>query len=354
MTARRYLIVRLSALGDVIMMSTAVAEIRRRDPGAHITWLCGARARELVECIGVDHVVVADEVSLLRGGPAGRARALAALWRQLTPLSFDETLLGHADARYRLLLVPVRTGRVRALDHDLSSRTLPIPGRYFGDECARLLDEEDARGPIVGHYPLAPIRRPLPPAADPEHVGIVLVPGGARNVLREDALRRWPVERYRELAERLLGDGYAVTLVGDQADDWVRPAFEGLSVRDEIGRHSITGTLALLRAAELVVVHDTGVLHLARLARTPVIGLFGPTMPTKSLVDAPDVVALWGGADLACRPCYNGREYAACTNNVCIQRIAVTDVMPHVERLVAARRALRVAGSSDSRLTTID
>jgi heptosyltransferase-2 len=354
MKQRRYLIVRLSALGDVVMMSTVVAEIRRRDPGAHITWLCGMRTRELVESFDVDHVVVADEVSLMRGGPAGRARALAALWRQLAPLSFDETLLGHADARYRLLLAPVRTGRTRALDHDISSRTLPIPGRYFGDECARLLDDEDARGPIVGHYPLAELRRPLPTVAGPERVGVVLVPGGARNVLREDALRRWPVERYRELAERLLGDGHAVTLVGDQADAWVRPAFEGLAVRDEIAAHSIMGTLALLQAADLVVVHDTGVLHLARLVRTPVIGLFGPTMPTKSLVEAPDVVALWGGADLACRPCYNGREYAACTNNLCIQRIGVTDVMPHVERLVAARRGQRLAGSSDPRLTTID
>jgi heptosyltransferase-2 len=352
MSGKRYLIVRVSALGDVVMMSTLVAEIRRRDPGAHITWLCGSRLESLVGLLDVDQVTVVDELALFRGGAATRAREVAALWLRLGRQSFDETLLGHADSRYRMLLAPVRTGRLRALELGVSPRTLPIPGRYFGDELVRLLDDEDNRGPIVGHYPLAELRGPLPVPPHPETIGIVLAPGGTRNVLRENALRRWPVGRYRALAEQLLADGYGVTLVGDEGDAWVRPHFAGLDVRDEIGRHEIPGTLGLLALAELVIVHDTGVLHLARLARTPVIALFGPTMPTSFFVEAPDAVALWGGADLACRPCYNGREYAACANNVCIQEIEVADVRRHVSGLVAARRRSRAPGAQRPQIGT--
>jgi heptosyltransferase-2 len=300
--------------------------------------VCGRRVQGLVGLFGVDEIIAIDEVALLRGGNVGRLFALATLWRRLAGRRFDVTLLAHADARYRALFAPVRTGRLRSLDHDIGPRTLPIPGRYFGDEVVRLLDDEDARGPIEGHSRLAEILQPLPVPDQASDVGVVLVPGGARNVMREDALRRWPVARYRALAEELLRAGYAVTLVGDEGDAWVRPSFAGLDLRDEIGRHDVAGTLGLLRASDLVIVHDTGVLHLARLVGAPVIGLFGPTMPTKSLVEARDVVALWGGSDLACRPCYNGREYAACRDNVCIQRIRVSDVMREVASLVAARR----------------
>jgi heptosyltransferase-2 len=345
MSERKYLIVRLAALGDVVMTSALVRKIRERDAHAHITWLCGQRVQELVNLFGVDEIVAVDEVGLLRGGRMRRLRALSALWRRLGGRRFDITLLAHADARYRALLTPVRTGRLRALEHGITPRTLPIPGRYFGDEVVRLLDESDSRGPIERHSRLAEILRPLPMPERPGSVGVVLLPGGARNVMREDALRRWPVAAYRELAQRLLEAGHRVTLVGDAGDAWVRPYFAGLGVRDEIGRHDVTGTLGLLRAGELVIVHDTGVLHLARLAGTPVIGLFGPTIPTKSLVEAPDVVALWGGADLACRPCYNGREYADCRDNICMQRIRVSDVMRHVDVLVAERRL----GASDDR-----
>lgn len=331
----RYLIFRLSALGDVVMTSSLVREIRRRSPGAHVTWVCGSRVAPLVRLYdGVDEVLEVDELALLRGRPAVRLRALLELWQMLLPRRFDQTLLAHADRRYRVLLLPVRTGRLRAFDHTLSPWTLPIPGRYIGDEVVRLLDEEPSRGPIAGHYPLADVRRRLGHPEQLGDVGVVLAPGGARNVLREDSLRRWPIERYRALAMRLIVEGRRVTLVGDAADEWVRPYFAGLDVRDEIGARDIPGTLRLLERAELVVVHDTGVLHLARLVATPVIGLFGPTIPSKSLVDAPGVVALWGGPDLACRPCYNGREYAACTDNICMAGISVEMVMRHVETLV--------------------
>ena len=352
MNRRKYLIVRLAALGDVVMTSALVRAIREGDPYAHITWVCGQRVQELVSLFGVDEIIAVDEVGLLRGGRLRRLRVVGTLWRRLASRRFDVTLLAHADARYRVLLTPVRTGRIRSLEHAITPRTLPIPGRYFGDEVVRLLDEQESRGPIEGHARLAEILRPLPTPDRPASVGVILVPGGARNVMREDALRRWPVAEYRALAEQLLAAGHAVTLVGDEGDAWVRPMFAGLALRDEIGRHDIAGTLGLLRASDLVVVHDTGVLHLARLVGTPVIGLFGPTIPTKSLVEAPDVVALWGGADLACRPCYNGREYAACRDNICIQRIRPSDVMHHVGALISERR-LEASEGERPRVTTV-
>jgi heptosyltransferase-2 len=178
--------------------------------------------------------------------------------------------------------------------------------------------------------------RPYPPSRPmTAPVGVVLVPGGARNVLRESGLRRWPVERYREIAERLIGAGRAVTLIGNADDAWVRPYFEGLTVRDEIGAHDLPGTLGILASADLVITHDTGPLHLARLARAPLLALFGPTMPAQFLVEDSRTEAIWGGAHLACRPCYDGREFAACTNNLCIKDISVVTVAERALAMLA-------------------
>jgi heptosyltransferase-2 len=327
--SRRYLIVKLGALGDVVMASTLIGAIRARDPDAQITWLCGAGVAPLVELFdGVNDIVVADDVALLRGGAAARMRAILSLWRALATRRFDVTLLAHADRRYRVVVLPARLGRVRALSPHRDGGMLPIPGRYFGDEYARMLDTERSRGPLVGHPPLATLRTPLRPPLSPETVGVVLVPGGARNVLRESALRRWPVERYRLVAEALLSQGEGVTLIGDTSDAWARASFAGLDLRDEIGTQSIAGTLALLARARLVITHDTGPLHLAALVRAPILGLFGPTMPTQFMPPPhPLVDAIWGGGHLACRPCYDGREFAACTNNLCVQDVSVDEVL---------------------------
>lgn len=331
----RYLIVKLAALGDVVMASTLIGAIRARDADAHITWLSGAGVAELVGSFaGVDDVIVADEVALLRGGVATRSRALLALWRRLAGRRFDVTLLAHADARYRAMLAPVRHGAMRSLEPRRTGRMLPIAGRWFGDEYARMLDGDRSRGPIVGHATLARVKGAMSPVDDP---GIVLVPGGARNVLRESALRRWPAERYRQVAARLLAEGHRVTLVGDAADAWVRPVFSGLDVRDEIGAHAIGGTLAILSAARLVITHDTGPLHLAALVRAPILGLFGPTMPTQFMPPHLATDVLWGGATLACRPCYDGREFAACATNLCMQDIPVDAVLHRAAELLEGR-----------------
>jgi heptosyltransferase-2 len=226
----------------------------------------------------------------------------------------------------------------------------PIAGRHFGDEYARLLDAPGNRGPVGVRYSVADVRPRLPSGSnDDDAPTVVLVPGGARNMLRESALRRWPVERYRQLADGLAALNVRVLLVGDRNDEWVRPHFVGSHVIDRLGT-SIIETLALLRDASLVISHDTGPMHLARLVRTPLLALFGPTIPMQVLPADADAEVLWGGASLPCRPCYDGRALAACTDNRCMQTISVGEVLERAKRVLARNSALgaRVEGASET------
>jgi heptosyltransferase-2 len=333
---KHFLIVRLSGIGDVVMASTVLRRLRGEHPDARITWLSGITAAPLVErYAGLSAVIAIDERRLLRGGAADRVAVLVPLWRRLAREAITDVVLLHADWRYRALTSPLLGARVRRLSRARGSRAL-VPGRYMGDDYAMLLDPADTPGPAVGHFPLADIR--LEADASSEHFDVILVPGGAKNVLRESALRRWPVASYRIVAETLISEGYKVALIGDASDEWVRPSFAGLTVADRIGAMTLGQTLDAMRLSRIVISHDTGPMHLARLAGAPLVALFGPTMPSQFIVEDERTVALWGGAHLACRPCYDGRELAPCLDNLCMSTIPTSLVLD------TARRQLCHAG----------
>jgi heptosyltransferase-2 len=342
----RYLIVRLSALGDVAVGSALLSRIRAEQPDAHVTWLVGQRAADIVRLFpGLDDVLTVDESALLRGNAFARLRAIAGVWRKLLSRRFDLVLLLHADARYRVLTLPLWRTTTYMLRLGPGPGSNPLPGRDRAAECARLLDGPRAAGPLGRHYPLADISSAFPRESRGVDVRprVVLVPGGARNVMREDALRRWPVGSYRALAERLIADGYEVVLVGDKGDAGFGAEFDGIQVRNEIGAHSLVESVRLLADADVVVSHDTGPLHLARLVRTPSVALFGPTNPAEFVGADPGVMVLWGGEHLACRPCYDGRSFATCNDNLCLRSITVDSAFLAVQQMLARRRPGRSA-----------
>jgi heptosyltransferase-2 len=118
-----------------------------------------------------------------------------------------------------------------------------------------------------------------------------------------------------------------------------------LPVANVIGQTNIPELLALYVDCDAVVSHDTGPLHLAGLTPCRLIGLFGPTSPWMFMPRRRGAVALWGGEGLACRPCYDGRDYPACSFNGCMQSISPARVIETLDRLLSEdenRRAPRL------------
>ncbi|MBG3878620.1 glycosyltransferase family 9 protein [Desulfovibrio oxamicus] len=330
----RILIIKLAALGDAVMASTMLPALRERWSDAHITWLCGRGIAPLVHCFeGIDEIVTLDERRLLAGSLPVKVATLAVAMAGLAGRSYDLCLVAHKDWRYRLIPSAARCRAVRAL----GGRNGPVPGRWHGDEYRRLALGED--GPFTAPALLARLRGG---AQGPSMKGevlapVLLVPGGARNVMRDDDQRRWPVGHYRELAASLLAQGVPVTLVGGAGDRWAESAFAGLGVTSCIGRTDIAGLLALLARAAACVTHDTGPLHLACLAGTPTVALFGPTLGSEKVPPYARVRVL--SAALPCVPCYDGRDYASCLEAPCMQALSPEMVSRAVHELLQAGRA---------------
>jgi heptosyltransferase-2 len=279
---------------------------------------------------GVDEVLTVPDRWLLAGNPLRKALGLAAAWWKLAGRSFDLIATGHSDWRYRLLSLTAR-GRLRRS----FSQNPPRPGLYHGQEYARLVLGPKSVGFKASVKPprleLAPkLRTKLP-----RNTGwtILLFPGGARNLMRDDSLRRWPLEHYAQLARRLGALGYTVVLGGSPSDKWILPSFEGLKVVNLVGATGLLQAAALCRACGLVITHDSGPLHLGLWAGAKVLSLFGPTDPGEKVVPSSRARVLWGGRGRKCRPCYDGRDYAACLDPVCLRGIKV-------EQVVKAARAM--------------
>jgi heptosyltransferase-2 len=227
-----------------------------------------------------------------------------------------------------------------------SRETTLLAGRHHTDEYTRVLLGTNDGYREESTSPVRPDR--LPPSS--WHVTdaparIAIVPGGGNHLIREQAkgrlpdqvLRRWPVENYVALAHQLLDRGWEVVLLGGPEDAWVKDHFKHLAITDCIGQLSLPEVILACDACDAVVSHDTGPLHLTGLSATCLVGVFGPTDPATRVPRRPFAVGLWGGQGFACRPCYDGRDFAPCQFNGCMHQVTPEMVLRELDQLLSDR-----------------
>lgn len=158
-------------------------------------------------------------------------------------------------------------------------------------------------------------------------------------------LRKWPLERYGELARRLLArypELFVVITGGPteaQAAAQLAAAVASPRCVSLAGKTTLRELLVLFTLAEVLVTNDSGPAQFAALTPIHVVTLFGPETPRLYGARTPRHHALWAGP--ACSPCvnaYNNRQ-SPCTNNVCLLLIAVDEVYAAVCAAYDGRRA---------------
>lgn len=161
-------------------------------------------------------------------------------------------------------------------------------------------------------------------------------------------LRRWPEERYIELARRLL-QKFPEIFVGFTGAPEEKAAAEQLvhKVGSErclslAGKTTLQQLLVLYSLADVLVTNDSGPAHFAALTPIDVIVLFGPETPALFAAQTPRTHVLWSG--IVCSPCvnaYNDRR-SSCRNNLCMQKITVDQVFEEVCMVYEKRMTTRI------------
>ena len=307
------------------------------EQGFEIEWVCGRAVSPLLECYSWINLIPADDKAILRGRPFEMAAGIAAFWRKVVFKQYDLCATLYYDGRYSLLTLPIWARRKFKLSRRLRAEAM-LPGRHHTDELVRLILEMEDSFKENSTPPVRPDR--LPPSllhAKGASRRVAIVPGGASNLLRKQILRRWPIESYVALTHQLLERGWEVILLGGPEDTWVKTHFERLSVTDCIGTLSLPEVISVCDTCDAVVSHDTGPMHLAGLSRACLVGIFGPTDPAMFLPRRPFVLGLWGGQGLACRPCYDGTDFAPCQFNGCMHQVTVERVIRELDDLLDSR-----------------
>ena len=364
-TARRILIVRLSALGDVVHMLPLLDALRCAWPDAHIGWLVEESAASLLEGHPqIDRLWVARrreaEALLRRGRLTAASGHLVRLVRDLRRARYDLTIDAQCNLRSALLArasgAPRRVGFAppfaKEKAHWLATDLVVAPP----DKQLKVVRNLELLRPLGvgarGARGVLPIPAPARVAAAALFEGfgqrpvVALHPG----VSGFGAFKGWAPERFAELATRLHAEHGALCLVtwgpGERAlaERVVRDAKE--AARLAPATPSLLELAALYDRCVAVVGGDTGPVHMAAALGVSVVGLYGPKDPA--------IYAPWdartGSAgrtiwkNVHCSPCGLRR----CDDVICMPAIAVDEVEAAVRAtLVAATRETLAPDAAD-------
>jgi heptosyltransferase-2 len=330
------LAVRFSSIGDVLLITPLLRAIRRRHPAARITILTkSAHAALLEDNPNIDEVIAF--------GPGDSLPALAA---RIRSAGYSHLLDLHGNLRSRVLraLAPgpwqgypkYRAARALLIHGKRNRYPLhrPVAERYFA--AARGLDvRPDGEPPdfCLGPNAVTEATAWLHQAGLGGNRALVAVAPGAAH-----ATKRWPVEHWRRLVDRVVAAGMDVVVVGGPADGPIAEevaAGRGERSRSVAGLFGLQATGAMLRRAKALVSGDTGVMHMASGVGTPVVALFGPTVEAFGFFPytrRAEVIQL----DLPCRPCSShGGPKCPLDHHHCLTLIAPDTVYAALCRSVA-------------------
>ncbi len=337
---RKILIIRLSSLGDILHALPAHASLRRSFPSSRIDWLVEHKARFLLSAVtGLDEVIEIDTAS-----PQSRPFAVSSwanLWKTVSILrkhNYDLSIdfQGLIKTAFLGLLIGARerVGFGRSLVWEWPAHWFYSRKVDRAQDEMHVVDANQLLTQAVGAVRITePVQLTVPEqtsSAISERLEqlklsgfVVINPGGGWGT------KRWPPARYGSLAERIIRQ------LGLEVVVTTGPGEEGLfwdiqsncSSRVHHLQMTFLELIPLLKQARLFVAGDTGPLHLACALGTPVVGIYGPTSPTRN--------GPWSPGDryvvkvLSCSFCY-GRTCP--TQNECMD-ISVDEVF----RAAAAR-----------------
>jgi lipopolysaccharide heptosyltransferase II len=364
---RRIVFVKLIEMGSTVLACPAFAEAEKLVGRENLFILVFAPNRPILEVLRYfrpENVIAIDDRNLLAFA-IGLLRALFRVWRERIDTAIDMEGLTSSSALITFLTrAPRRVGfynftsqgpyRGRLLTHELNYNFQHHVSRQFvalvraaarSREEVPLLKERipDQVIELPEFVPTSEgreeVRALLREAAGTDPGRLLLLNPNCSDLL---PLRRWPSERFVELGRRLLVELPDATLVmtgaPSEAEEAARIARAIGSGRafSLAGRTSLQQLLVLYSLADLLVSNDSGPVHFAALTPVPVVALFGPETPLLYGPLSRRARVLQSG--LACSPCVNilNHRMSPCTDNQCMQRITVEEVLAAARELLAA------------------
>ena len=353
----RVLLIRLRLIGDVVLSTPVIRALRRAFPDATLTYLVERDAAAVVAGNrDLDRIIAVERTRGLR-----RVLDDAKLAWQLRRDRYDVVIDMHGGPRSSWLALA--TGAGQRIGYDMPGRqwmyTRTIPRARELRPRHSVLNQWDLLEGIEGWPGDAadPARDAVAMPVDPEADRRIVVrlrsagvaPGHQLIVLHVSAsnpFRRWPEPAFAEVVASLvsqspdrrviLSSGPSDRLAADRIVAAARallPAAARSQVID-FGEFDLAELRALVERSVLFIGGDTGPLHVAATTATPIVAIYGPTLPARSTpwrnpsIPSESIEI----AGLPCRPC--DQRVCAPGDYRCLTTIKPADVVVAAERML--------------------
>lgn len=327
-----FVVIKTAAIGDTILTSAIIHELRGNFTNCKITYICSKNNAAMAKLLnGIDEVRIFN-----------MSNPVASL--------MDLRSLSHADIIFDFApwtrINGVITYMIKA-SYKIGFRCKGM-GRHYIYDCA-VTHQDDiheidnyrnllvaANIPIHQYNPVLTIQKndnilscfSLEPK---KYVIFHLYAGGSKKYLKE-----WPIEKWVMLADKVYHEmGYVIVLTGGKEDVLttkqvcVEMKKKSISAITVAGKLNLEDTASLIKESSGLISIDTGIIHLGATTGINVIGLYGPTSFNRWGAKGENVIAV--ESDETCRPCISLGFDSKCTTPLCMQHISVDNVYNAVQ-----------------------
>ena len=362
---RRILVILLSEMGSLVLAHPMFVRLKQQYPDASLHVMLFGKNREVLDLLGVlpeENVLTINDRSLM-GFAVDSLRAI----RTMRSLKFDVVIDCELFSRVSSIFsycsgAPVHVGFHRHTQEGLYRGTFinrPVmynPYRHLSQQFLTMVAAIESRAmPTVKSLPATDVIDPPAlnfkegelqqiatqlhndfPALKDKKLVLVYPSGGILPI------RAWPLESYSQLCASLLGDDYAIGVIGLKED---KPFGQAVVAHcrnsccvDLTGyTKSVRHLLAIFHRASLLVTNDGGPGQFAALTPIPSIVFFGPETPL--LYGSLSKNSYCFFSSLSCSPCltaYNHRLSPCDGDNQCLKQITVGQVLAKARGILEA------------------
>ncbi|MFC1513974.1 lipopolysaccharide heptosyltransferase II [candidate division KSB1 bacterium] len=336
---QKFLIIRLSSIGDIILTTPLIRALRKKYPNAIIDFIIKERFIDLVKSNpNLNTVISFNE----KGG----FQELRKLKHLIKNENYDYIIDIHKNFRSYYLRTWLRKTEILKYSKDYVKRTLlvkfgidrfesvvPVYQKYFG-AAETLGVEYDGKGTEINipsgirSYINSEIKEN---GYDPKRPFIILCPGAGFYT------KRWMPERFARVGDHFSEKYKAlVCVLGNENDsDICKAVIKRMKYPavNYAGKFSLIEAAGLMTFASLVIANDTGLMHMAQSQKRPVVAIFGSTTRELGYFPFPEGSFVIE-KDESCRPCtHNGRDKCPRKHFRCMKDIRSREVINRSEQL---------------------
>ncbi|MFC1632054.1 lipopolysaccharide heptosyltransferase II [Candidatus Omnitrophota bacterium] len=330
----RILVLKISALGDVILAIPSLRALRERFPHAEISVLVARDFKPILQnCPYINHILefpseklkVSELWQITKGLRRADFNIVVDLQNNrkshlLAYLSAGNRRYGYNNGKLSFLLnhkAKEAKAAISPVEHQ--ARTLRLLGIETVSQDLELWPEEKDRIWAEDFLKSQQKDKTLP------LVGLNL------QASPEWGSKNWPIENFAELINRLRQSGMQVVITGKGQQQYLAEKLAALASGNfinAVGQTEILQLASLIKRCDVYITGDSAPLHVAYAMQTPVVALFGPTDPRRHTLSSNNQAVI--RKDVSCSPCYKRN----CQQHKCMKEISVEEVFEAVKALL--------------------